>query len=587
LGTKSMSKSGIPVVSNVAKVVSSVAKGDLKEAGKALIGGVLPPKIAQAVAPVVGFALGGPAGAAAASAATQFVTGSGKPLERLGNAAISGATGYGLGSLGAGLGAVGGQGFGALGSSLGLGGGTAASASGGLGSMGGQLLGSAFPTVGAAGGAAGGLGSLGGSFLGNAFPYVGASPNILGSGTSLGTLGNLTNSIFGGGGQTVDAIANGAGQLLGLGGGGGSILGGIGGQATGMGGQQGGILSGLLGGGGLGGLSAQDLLIGGGSLASSIYGANVAEKAAKSQREAIDNAIASLREGQGTARGDIQSAMADTNALIQQQNPITQQALDDSNALLGRQNTITQQALDDANALLQQSQGTINQGFDSAASTINPFYQSGTAGLGQLQQLAMGQGVPEFLATNPAYQFRQQEAQRALERSAAARGGLLSGQFAKALQERSQGLASEEFGNAFNRLSGLVGMGQQAGTQLAGLQTQRTGALANVMGARAGLRERAGERFAGTLGAQAGLRERAGERFAGTVGAQAENRARGGQLLGGMSQGFAGSLADLMRSRGDAVATGQIGQTNAYNQGLANLTQYATAPKYRFATVGV
>ena len=582
-----MSKSGIPVVSNVAKVVSSVAKGDLKEAGKALTGGVLPPKIAQAVAPVVGFALGGPAGAAAASAATQFVTGSGKPLERLGNAAISGATGYGMGQFASGLGAVGGQGFGALGSSLGLGGGTAASASGGLGSMGGQLLGSAFPTVGAAGGAAGGLGSLGGSFLGNAFPYVGASPNILGSGTSLGTLGNLTNSIFGGGGQTVDAIANGAGQLLGLGGGGGSILGGIGGQATGMGGQQGGILSGLLGGGGLGGLSAQDLLIGGGSLASSIYGANVAEKAAKSQREAIDNAIASLREGQGTARGDIQSAMADTNALIQQQNPITQQALDDSNALLGRQNTITQQALDDANALLQQSQGTINQGFDSAASTINPFYQSGTAGLGQLQQLAMGQGVPEFLATNPAYQFRQQEAQRALERSAAARGGLLSGQFAKALQERSQGLASEEFGNAFNRLSGLVGMGQQAGTQLAGLQTQRTGALANVMGARAGLRERAGERFAGTLGAQAGLRERAGERFAGTVGAQAENRARGGQLLGGMSQGFAGSLADLMRSRGDAVATGQIGQTNAYNQGLANLTQYATAPKYRFATVGV
>ena len=181
----------------------------------------------------------------------------------------------------------------------------------------------------------------------------------------------------------------------------------------------------------------------------------------------------------------------------------------------------------------------------------------------------MGQGVPEFLATNPAYQFRQQEAQRALERSAASRGGLLSGQFAKALQERSQGLASEEFGNAFNRLSGVVGMGQQAGTQLAGLQTQRTGALTNVMGARAGLRERAGERFAGT------------------VGAQAENRARGGQLLGGMSQGFAASLADLMRSRGDAVATGQIGQSNAYNQGLSNLTQYVTAPKYRFATVGV
>ena len=515
-----MSKSGIPIVSNVAKAVSAVGKGNFKEAGEQLIKGA---------APVVGFALGGPAGAAIGGGIGGAVGGDG-----VRGAATGALTGYGLGSLASGLGAVGGSGFGTLGSSLGLGGGTAAGAAiPSAYTTGGALSFGAAPSVG------GGLSSFGGGAL---------------SGTTagqLGTLGSLTNSIFGGGGQTVDAIAKGAGQLLGIGGGGGSILGGLGGQVTGMGGQQGNILSGLLGGGGLGGLSAQDLLIGGGSLASSIYGANVAEKAAQSQREAIDNAIASLREGQSSGRGDIQSAMADTNALIQQQTPITQQALDD------------------ANALLQQSQGTINQGFDSAASTINPFYQAGTAGLGQLQQLAMGQGVPEFLATNPAYQFRQQEAQRALERSAASRGGLLSGQFAKALQERSQGLASEEFGNAFNRLSGVVGMGQQAGTQLAGLQTQRTGALTNVMGARAGLRERAGERFAGT------------------VGAQAENRARGGQLLGGMSQGFAASLADLMRSRGDAVATGQIGQSNAYNQGLSNLTQYVTAPKYRFATVGV
>lgn len=468
-------------------------------------------KVAKVAAPVVGFALGGPAGAAAASAATEFVVGKGKPLERLGNAAAAGATGYGLGSAASGLGAVGGSGFGALGSSLGIGGGTAAGA-GGLGSMGGQLLGSAFPTVGAAGGAAGGLGALGGSFLGNAFPYVGASPNMLGSGAGLGTLGSLTNSIFGGGGQTVDAIAKGAGQLFNMGGG----LGGVGGgQATGMGGQQGGILSGLLGGGGGGGgLSAQDLLIGGGSLASSIYGAQVAEKAAQSQREAIDNAIASLREGQGTARGDIGTGMQEAAGFLGQQPAEIQAA---------------QQA---------------------AAGYLDPFYQAGTAGLGQLQQLAMGQGVPEFLATNPAYQFRQQEAQKALERSAASRGGLLSGQFAKALQERSQGLASEEFGNAFNRLSGVVGMGQNAGQQLSSL------------------RERTGERTLTNIGAQAGLRQQAGTQRA------------------NIGQQFAGSLADLMRSRGDAVATGQIGQANAYNQGLANLTQYVTAPKYRFAGVG-
>ncbi len=496
-----MSKSGIPIVSNVAKAVSSVAKGNFSEAGEQLV---------KAAAPVVGFALGGPAGAAIGGGIGGAVGGDG-----LKGAATGALTGYGLGSLASGLGAVGGSGFGALGSSLGLGGASAAGA-GGLGSMGGQLLGSAFPTVGAAGGAAGGLGALGGSFLGNAFPYVGAAPNMLGS-TSLGTLGTLTNSIFGGGGQTVDAIAKGAGQLLGLGGGGTGILGGLGGlggQVTGMGGQQGGILSGLLGGGGLGGLSAQDLLIGGGSLASSIYGANVAEKAAQSQREAIDNAIASLRQGQEQARGDIGTGAQEAAGFLGQQPAEIQAA---------------QQA---------------------AAGYLDPFYQAGTAGLGQLQQLAMGQGVPQFLANNPAYQFRQQEAQKALERSAAARGGLLSGQFAKALQERSQGLASEEFGNAFNRLAGVVGMGQQAGQQLSSL------------------RERTGERMLTNIGAQAGLRQQAGTQRA------------------GIGQQFAGSLADLMRSRGDAVATGQIGQANAYNQGLANLTQYVTAPKYRFAGVG-
>lgn len=489
-----MSKSGIPIVSNVAKAVSAVAKGNFSEAGEQLV---------KSAAPVVGFALGGPAGAALAGGAAGMVGGDG-----LKGAATGALTGYGLGTLGAGLGAVGGSGFGALGSSLGLGGASAAGA-GGLGSLGGSLLGNAFPTVGAAGGA-GGLGALGGSFLGNAFPYVGATPNMLGS-TSLGTLGTLTNSIFGGGGQTVDAIAKGAGQLLGLGGGGTGILSGLGGQVTGMGGQQGGFLSGLLGGTGL---SAQDLLIGGGSLASSIYGANVAEKAAQSQREAIDNAIASLREGQTAARGDIATGAQEAGTL------------------LGTQP-----------AEIQAAQ-------EQAASFLNPYYQAGTAGLGQLQQLAMGQGVPEFLATNPAYQFRQQEAQKALERSAAARGGLLSGQFAKALQERSQGLASQEFGNAFNRLAGVVGMGQQAGQQLSSL------------------RERTGERMLTNIGAQAGLRQQAGTQRA------------------GIGQQFAGSLADLMRSRGDAVATGQIGQANAYNQGLANLTQYVTAPKYRFAGVG-
>lgn len=73
---------------------------------------------------------------------------------------------------------------------------------------------------------------------------------------------------------------------------------------------------------------------------------------------------------------------------------------------------------------------------------------------------------------DPGYQFRMDEGNRAVEGGAAARGGLLSGAAAKAMQKYSQGFASNEYGNAynrftgdqqnmFNRLSGIAGTGQQ------------------------------------------------------------------------------------------------------------------------------
>jgi len=88
---------------------------------------------------------------------------------------------------------------------------------------------------------------------------------------------------------------------------------------------------------------------------------------------------------------------------------------------------------------------------------------------------------------DPAYQFRQDEAQKALERQMAAQGVTLGGggygevnpQAARALQELNQNLASDEYGraydrynidqtNTYNRLAGIAGMGQQATGQMAG-----------------------------------------------------------------------------------------------------------------------
>lgn len=65
--------------------------------------------------------------------------------------------------------------------------------------------------------------------------------------------------------------------------------------------------------------------------------------------------------------------------------------------------------------------------------------------------------------TTPGYGFRKQEGINALDRSASSRGLRLSGAQLKGVQNFGDGLASQEYDNYFNRLSGLSG-GGQAGT---------------------------------------------------------------------------------------------------------------------------
>ena len=78
---------------------------------------------------------------------------------------------------------------------------------------------------------------------------------------------------------------------------------------------------------------------------------------------------------------------------------------------------------------------------------------------------------------DPGYGFRMSEGMKALERSAAARGGLLSGATLKGVQRFGQDLASQEYTNAFNRyqteraarlqpLQSLAGVGQTTAQQL-------------------------------------------------------------------------------------------------------------------------
>jgi hypothetical protein len=91
--------------------------------------------------------------------------------------------------------------------------------------------------------------------------------------------------------------------------------------------------------------------------------------------------------------------------------------------------------------------------------------------------------------TDPGYGFRIGEGQRAIERGAAARGGLLSGGLGRRLTRYAQDYASNEYTNVYNRISNIAGLGQVAGAQSgnAALMTgqQRGGAASDRGFARA------------------------------------------------------------------------------------------------------
>ena len=71
----------------------------------------------------------------------------------------------------------------------------------------------------------------------------------------------------------------------------------------------------------------------------------------------------------------------------------------------------------------------------------------------------------ELLANDPGVTFRMAEGRKALEASAAARGGLLSGPTLAALQRQGQELSSQEYGQAWNRASQQAQLREQWGQQ--------------------------------------------------------------------------------------------------------------------------
>lgn len=176
---------------------------------------------------------------------------------------------------------------------------------------------------------------------------------------------------------------------------------------------------------------------------------------------------------------------------------------------------------------------------------------------------------------DPGYQFRISQGEQAINRSAGAAGSRYSGATLKALQRFNSDLASQEFGNAYNRyqnnvssrynrLASLAGIGQTATNQ-----TQQAGA--NAANAISGI----GQNAVGNINNS--LQNAAAARASGYVGAsnifgsavgQLANNYQQQQYLNSLNGGYytpsQGGFNDL-----NANATNQTGNFAEYGAGFS------------------
>jgi hypothetical protein len=114
--------------------------------------------------------------------------------------------------------------------------------------------------------------------------------------------------------------------------------------------------------------------------------------------------------------------------------------------------------------------------YDQTRQDQMPWLNAGTSALGQMQ--ALNSGDFSSFKESPDYQFTLQQGIQAGDRGAAARGGLYSGGHSADLMKYGQGLASQQYGTYYSRLSDLA----NGGNATAGSLGQLGGNMANQIG---------------------------------------------------------------------------------------------------------
>jgi len=319
-----------------------------------------------------------------------------------------------------------------------------------------------------------------------------------------------------------------------------------------------------------------------GSVISAGAGLLGSANSARASRDAANTQAEAAREsGQLSYQISQQQLAAQKEALDRQ---IAAQGATVDKQLVAQRDALTQQLAQTAEGLAFQRQIYEQQRTDFA-----PYRESGVANLNQLNTL-LGIGgntgaadygrfrtadfTPEMFKAgiDPGYAFRLNEGLKAVDRQAAARGGLISGNALKASQAYGQETASQEYGNAFNRYQTIRGntlspfqTGAAAGQSAAAMQGQATAnygsAGAQAFGANNAAYGAFGQGVSGAYGNQG----------------QAANQAYGayGQGTTGVLGAYGTNATNALTGGANAQASGIVGGANAFNQGLSGISNLA------------
>jgi hypothetical protein len=292
-----------------------------------------------------------------------------------------------------------------------------------------------------------------------------------------------------------------------------------------------------------------------------IYGASKAAGAASSAANAQQDA----------ARSSAELAYKTSQEQIAAQKEALDKQIAASGATVDKQLVAQRDSLDQQLAYQKMM-------YEQTRADFAPYRESGVANLNQLNTLlgiggntgaadygrfATADFTPANFAANqdPGYAFRLSEGLKAVDRQAAARGGLISGNALKASQTYGQDMASQEYQNAFNRFQTIRGNT---------LSPFQSGAAA---GQSAAAMQGASNTAFGNAGANAAANYGQGASAAFGNAGNAANTAYGnyGQGVTGALGAYGTNATNALTGGANAAASGYVGSANAVNAGIGGL----------------